>query len=152
MVGAEHANPGAELGSTKGDHVLPDMGSNDFAMLRVGVRQDVLDQVIAILIASNVDEGDPGAIMPALADTVKISSEKFGSTNLEALLDDLGSKLIHAVLGSVADDVINGPAPVGRGSMLANVLNAPVAKLAVGDDVDVGEDLLDTRTLRVTGG
>jgi hypothetical protein len=111
-----------------------------------------LDQVIAILIASNVDEGDPGAIMPALADTVKISSEKFGSTNLEALLDDLGSKLIHAVLGSVADDVINGPAPVGRGSMLANVLNAPVAKLAVGDDVDVGEDLLDTRTLRVTGG
>jgi hypothetical protein len=32
--------------------------------------------------------------------------------------------------------------------MLADMLNAPVAELTVGDDVDTGEDFIDARTLR----
>lgn len=33
--------------------------------------------------------------------------------------------------------------------MLTDVLNAPVAELTVGHDIDVGQDLLDTRTLQI---
>ncbi len=36
---------------------------------------------------------------------------------------------------------------VSRGAVLANVLDAPVAELAVGHDIDVGKDLLDARAL-----
>lgn len=32
--------------------------------------------------------------------------------------------------------------------MFADVLDAPVAELAVGDDIDAGKDLVDARTLK----
>lgn len=43
--------------------------------------------------------------------------------------------------------MINGAAAVGRGSMLADVLDAPVAELTVGDDIDASKDFVDARTL-----
>jgi hypothetical protein len=43
--------------------------------------------------------------------------------------------------------VVNGSAAVGRSTVLADVLNAPVAELAVGDDVDVLKNLLNAGAL-----
>lgn len=137
MVGAKHANTRAELGSAKRDHVLADMGGYNFAILRCGVRQDVLDEVIPVLIAGNIDEWDPWTVHATFADAVEVAAEELGAANFQALLNHLGSELIHAVLSGIADNVVNGPAAVGGGAMLANVLDTPVAKLAVSDDVDV---------------
>jgi DNA-binding transcriptional regulator YdaS (Cro superfamily) len=147
MVGAQHADTGAELGSTKRDHVLADVGRHDLAVLRVGMSEDVLNQVVAVLITGNVDERDARAINTALTDAVQVTAEKLRPTNLEALFNDLGGKLIHAVLSSKADDVINGAAAVGWSAVLADVLDAPIAKLAVSHDVDIGENLLNAGAL-----
>jgi hypothetical protein len=43
--------------------------------------------------------------------------------------------------------MINGTAPVSRSSVLTNMLDAPVTELTMGDDVNIGEDLLDTMAL-----
>lgn len=43
--------------------------------------------------------------------------------------------------------MVDGAAAVSRGAMLADVLNAPVAELAMGDNVNVGEDLLNAGAL-----
>lgn len=125
------------------------MSSDNLAMLRVGVCEDVLDEIVAVLIAGNVDQRDPGPIGSALTDAIQVSAEKLRPADLEALLNDLGGELVHAVLGGVAEDVVYGPATIARGAMLTDVLDAPVAKLAVGNNVDVGEDLFDTRALQV---
>lgn len=147
-VGAEHANSRSELRSTKRDHVLANMTSNMLTVLRVGVSQDILDQVVAVLITGNVDQRNAGSVVAAFADAVEVAAEEVGTTNLEALLNNLRSKLIHTVLGGIADDVINGAAAISWGTMFTDVLDAPVAKLAVSDDVNTAEDFLDARSLQ----
>lgn len=127
--------------------MLTNVSSNNLTMLRIRVGEDILDEVIAILVAGDVDEGNPGAIHTAFTDTVQIAAEELGATDLETLLDNLGSKLVHRILGSVSNDMVDGTASVRRRSVLANVLDAPVTKLTVGDDIDVGEDLLNTMAL-----
>lgn len=146
-VGAEHADAGAELGATKRNHVLPDVGSDDLAVLVGSVGQDVLDQIVAILVAGDVDERDAGTIVATLADTIEVATQELRAADLEALLDNLGCELISAILGGIANDVVDGAATVGRGTVLADVLDAPVAELAMGNDVDVGKDLLDAGAL-----
>ena len=147
MVRAEHADARAKLGAAKRDHVLANMRSHHLAVNLIGVRQNVLDEVVAVLVAGNVDQGDAGTVNATLADAVEVAAKELRTPNLEALLDNLGGKLIHAVLGGKTYDVVNGAAAVSRGTVLANVLNAPVAKLAVGDNVNVGEDLLNAGAL-----
>lgn len=127
--------------------MLADVASNELAVLRVGVGQDVLNEVVAVLVAGDVYQGDTGTIVTTLANSIKIATEKIGTTNLEALLNDLGGKLIHAVLGGIADDMVDGATAVGWGAMLADVLNAPVAKLTVSNDVNAAKNLLDARAL-----
>jgi hypothetical protein len=147
MVGAEHSDSGTKLGSTKGDHVLPDVSSNDFAMLRGGIVQDPLDEVVSVLIARDVNQGDAGTITTSFADSVEVAAQELSTTNLETLLNHLRGELIGAVLGSVANDMVDCPATVGRSAVLADVLDAPVSELAMGNNVNVGEDLLDTGAL-----
>lgn len=127
--------------------MLPDVSGNDLAMLRIRVSENVLDEVIAVLVAGNVDEGNSGAVHTPLTNSIKVAAEKLGATDLEALLDNLGSKLIHRILSSVSNDMVNGTAPVRRSSVLADVLDAPVAELTVGDDIDVGKDLFNAVAL-----
>lgn len=81
-VGTKHADSRTKFGATQRDHVLSNMSSHDVAMLRAGVGQDVLDQVIAILITGNVDERNARSVGTALADTIQIPTEKLGPTNL----------------------------------------------------------------------
>ena len=52
-VAAEHGDARTILGATKGDHMLADVGSNNLAMVRSAVGEDVLDQVISELITSD---------------------------------------------------------------------------------------------------
>ena len=147
VVGAQHADSGAKLGSAERDHVLADMSGNDLAVLRVGVRQDVLDEIVAVLVAGNVDQRDAWTIKPALADTVEVPTQKIRPANLQTFFDHLRGKLIHAVLGSIPDNMIDSPAAVCGGAMLTDVLNTPIAELTVGDDVNVGQDFLNAGAL-----
>lgn len=116
-------------------------------MLGIRVGQDVLNEIIAILVAGNVNQWNTRTVKTALADPVKVAAKKLGASDLEAFLNNLGRELIHGILRSVPNDMINGTAAVRRGTMLANVLDAPVAKLTVRHDVDVGKDFLDARAL-----
>ncbi len=125
--------------------------------------EDVLDQVIAVLIAGDcecpltdnkqdqaaltVNQRNARPVLTPLAHTLEIAFEEIGATNLQAFLHYLGSELVHAVLGSVTKYMIDRPAPVVRGPMLADVLDAPVAKLAVSYDIDILQYFFDARTL-----
>ena len=147
MVGAEHADTGAELGAAERDHVLPNVRCDNVAVLRSRVGENVLNEIIAVLVTGDVDERNARSVDSALADTVKVATKKLRATNLQALLNNLGGKLVHAILGSIADDMIDSAAPVRRGAMLADMLDAPVAKLAMSHNVDVGQDFFDAGTL-----
>lgn len=129
--------------------MLANVSSNNLSVLRVGMSEDVLNQIVAVLVARNIDEGNPRTVDTSLANAVQVAAEELNATNLEALLNDLGSKLIHRVLRSVSNYMVNGTTTVRRGTMLTNVLDAPVTELTMGDNVDVGKDLLNTRTLKV---
>lgn len=146
-VGAEHANTRAELGPTKRDHVLANVLSDNLTMLRVGVCEDVLDEVIAVLIACDINQWNARAIVATLTNSIEVASKEVNTPNLEALLNNLGSKLIHAVLRSITDNMVNCTAAISRRAMLADVLNAPVAELAVSNNVDAGKDFFDARAL-----
>ena len=132
-------------------------------MLGIGMGQNILDEIVSILITSDwilvskcfieslraltIDQRDAGTIGTPLADSLEVALQKFSSTNLETLLDDLGGELIHTVLGGIPKDMVDGTATVSWGTMLTDVLDAPVAKLAVSNYVDAGEDLVDARAL-----
>jgi hypothetical protein len=77
----------------------------------------------------------------------EVTLEELNTTNLQALLDNFGGKLIDAIAVRVAKDVVNDSALVWRGAVFAEMLNAPVSKLAVGDEINVGDDFLDGRAL-----
>ncbi len=146
-IGAEHGHAGAVLGAAERHHVLANVRSDHLAALRVCVGEDVLDEVVAKLIAGDVDKWHTWALGVSFADDVEVAVEEVGATNLKTLLNNLGGELIHAVFGSEADDVVGGASTIGDGAMLAEVLNAPVAELTVSNDVDACEDLVDAWTL-----
>lgn len=147
-VGAKHTNTRSEFGSTERDHVLADVASDNLSMLRVGVSKNVLDEIVAVLVAGNINEWNTGTIVAAFTDTVKIATKKFHSANLEALFNNLGGELVHTILRRIADDVVNSTAPVNRCSMLANVLDAPISELAMGNDVDTSKNFFDAWALQ----
>lgn len=150
VVGAQHPDARSKLGAPKRDHVFSYVGSNHLTMLRRSVVKNPLNKVISVLVAGNVNQRNAGAVAASLANSIKISTQELGTTNLETLLHNLGGKLVGAILGGVPDDVVDGPTAVRGGAVFANVLNAPVAKLAMGHNVDIGEDFFDAGTLADT--
>lgn len=96
-----------------------------------------------------VNERDTWTIWVSSGDDAKVPLEKFDTTDLEALLHNLGSKLVNAVAVRVHEDVVNDTTLVRRGTMLAEVLDAPIAELTMSDQIDVGNDFLDGRTLAI---
>jgi uncharacterized protein YunC (DUF1805 family) len=85
-----------------------------------------------------VNERHAWSVRASLADTIKVSVQELVTANLEALLDDLGSVLIHAVFGAVTKNVVDGAAAISGSTVFADMLNAPVAELAVGNDINAG--------------
>lgn len=94
-----------------------------------------------------IDQGHARAIRAAFADSLKVTVKELAAANLEALLDNLRSVLIHTVLGGKAEDMVNGTATISWGAMLADVLDAPVAELTMGDDINASKHLIDAGTL-----
>jgi hypothetical protein len=129
--------------------VLANVLGNNFPVLGVGVSENVLDEVVSVLVTRDVNQRNARAVETTLTDTVKIPTEEINASDLKTLLNDLGCKLIHAVLRSIADDVVNGPATISRSTMLADVLDTPVAELAMSNDINASQYLFNARTLEM---
>lgn len=147
VIGAKHPNTRAELGSSERDHVFSNMSCYHFPMLRCRVVEDPLDQVVAILIAGDINQWDPSPITTAFTNSVKVASKELSTSNLQAFLDNLRGKLVCAVLGSIPNYVVNGTASIRWSAMLANMLNAPIAELSMRNNIDVREHLFDAWSL-----
>ena len=76
MVGTKHADAGSKLGASEGHHVLPNVCGHSLSVLWIGVVEYPLDQIIAILIAGNINERDTGTVSSTLADTVQIPAKE----------------------------------------------------------------------------
>lgn len=61
--------------------------------------------------------------------------QKFRTSDLQAFLDNLGCKLIHAVVNGTVEDMVGSSTLIERGTVLANMLDAPISKLAVRENV-----------------
>lgn len=147
MVGAKHANSRPKLGSTQRHHVLADVCCHYLSMLGRGIVQYPLHKIVAILVTRDINQRNSGPIQSAFTYAVEIAAQELAATNLQTLFHHFGRKLIGAVFGRISDDVVNGPATVRRCPVLANVLNAPIAKLAMSHDINVGKNFLDTGAL-----
>lgn len=77
----------------------------------------------------------------------EVTFKEINTTDFEAFFDNLRSKLINTVVVGIAQDMVNDSALVWRGAMLAEVLNAPISKLPVRDEVHVVDDFFDGRAL-----
>jgi hypothetical protein len=78
--------------------MLSDVLGNNLTMLGIGVRENVLDQIVAILVTGDIDQWNARTVETTLTDTIKVATEEVDTTDLEALLNNLGSKLVHAIL------------------------------------------------------
>ena len=94
-----------------------------------------------------VNQRHAWTILASLADPLKIAIKELITTDLETFFNHLGSILVRAILGSKSKNVVNCPATIRRRSMLTDVLNAPIAELSVGDDIDASEYFIDAGTL-----
>lgn len=74
------------------DKHQPDMGSNNLTTLRISVDEDVLDEVVAMLVTSNVDEWHARTIGTTFTDFFQIAVEEVSASNLQTLLNDLWSR------------------------------------------------------------
>lgn len=146
-IGTKHAYTRPKLAAAERHHVLAYMGCHNLTMLRIRVLQDILNQIVAILIACNIDQWNAWTFVASFTDPVQVSFQKIGTTNFETLFDNLRSELIHAVFSSITNDMVNGTATVGGSPVLTDVLNAPITKLTMGHDIDACEDFFDTGTL-----
>lgn len=84
----------------------------------------------------------------SFADALQVAIHELWSADLQALLDHFGCELVDAIVGGEAEDMLNGAALVRWQTVFADMLNAPVAELTVGDHIDAGEDFVDAWTLR----
>ena|SRR5277367_2183054 len=73
-IGTQHADSGAKLGSAKRDHMLPDVAGDDLPMLRVGVSKNVLDEIVAVLVAGNINEWNSRTIKTTFADSIQVAT------------------------------------------------------------------------------
>ena len=127
--------------------MLADVDSDLFSLMSMSVHQDPLDEVVPILIASNVDEWNARTIWTSGGYDIQVFIQEFMTANLETFLNNLGSELINAVVVGVVQDVVDDATLVRRGAVLAEVLNAPVAELTMSNEINVGDHLFDGRAL-----
>lgn len=127
--------------------MLANVNGDLLALVMMSIHQDPLNQIVAILIASNVDERNTRSIWTLSSDDSQVAIQELESTNLETLLDNLGSKLINAVVVGIGQDVIDDTTLVRGRAVLAQVLDTPVTELTMSDEIDVRDDFFDGRAL-----
>lgn len=128
--------------------MLANVGGHNLAMLRRGIVENPLNKVVSVLVARNIDQRDASAVSSTFAHAVQVASKELAPSNLEAFLHHFGSELVGAVFGCVSDNMVDGSAAVRRTSVFADVLDAPISKLAVGNNVNVGEHFFNAWTLQ----
>ena len=94
-----------------------------------------------------VNEWNAWTIRAAFTHTLKIAFQEVRSTYLQALLNDLGCELVHAILSGITKNVVDSAATVSGEPMLTDMLDAPVAKLSMGDNVDAMKHFVNARSL-----
>jgi hypothetical protein len=123
--------------------VLADVDCNLLSLMMVGIHQNPLYQIVAILVTGNINQRNARAIWACGSDDAKVVPEELNTANLQTLLDNLGGKLIGAVAVGIAKDVVDDSALVWRGAVLAEVLDAPVSELPVGDEINVCDNFFN---------
>lgn len=122
--------------------------------MRISVDEDPLDKIVAELIGADllvlalvktirrvealtVNQWHARiGCRGARGDSFEIALKELVATNLEKFLNDLGCILIHAVLGGLGQNGIDGGHGVVRIAVLTDVLNAPITKLTFGDFIN----------------
>lgn len=69
--------------------MLADVDGDLLSLLLMSVHQDPLDEVVAVLIASDVDERDSWSIWVRSGDDVEVSVKELNASDLETFLNDL---------------------------------------------------------------
>jgi hypothetical protein len=142
-VGAKQGDSSSEFRAAQGDHVLADVDCDLLSLMMVGIHQNPLYQIVAILVTGNINQRNARAIWVCGSDDAKVVLEELNTTNLQTLLYNFGGKLIDAVSIGIAEDVVDDSALVWRGAVLAEMLDAPVSELPVGDEIDVCDDFFN---------
>ena len=101
--------------------------------------------------ALTIDQGHARAVRTAGANPREIAIKKLSAANFKAFFDDLGSKLVHAIVASPQEDMLDGTILVMRSSVLTDVLDAPITELAMGEEIDFCKNFLNGRALRRGG-
>lgn len=113
-VATQHSHTRAEFGASEGDHMFANMAGNLLALMMVAVHQDPLNQVIAVLITRDVDQGNARSIRVGSGHTMQVLLHELCSTNLEALLNHFRGKLVNAVAVGVVQNMIDDASLVRR--------------------------------------
>jgi hypothetical protein len=87
--------------------VLANVNGDLLTLMMMRVHQNPLDEVIAILVASNVNEWNARSIWTSGSNDSKIVIQEFKTTNLETLLDDFRSELVDAIAIRVGENMID---------------------------------------------
>lgn len=126
--------------------MLSYVDGNLLSLLLVGIHKNPLNEIVAVLIASNIDERNSWSLGMSCGNHIQIPIEKLNSANLEAFLDHLRGILVDAVAVSIDEDVVNDTSFVRWSTVLTEMLDAPVAKLSVSNEINVGNDFLNGRS------
>lgn len=115
----------------------------------VGIINEPLDYVVAILIRCNVNEYHAGMTAGAVvANVLNKLLHKLLSTNSKCFLYDFGCKLVHGKLNTFVDNTLEGSlAIVVLFGMFQYMLYYPVSPLTFSDGNNVIENLIKNRTL-----
>ena len=94
-----------------------------------------------------VDECHARTFRLSFANDRQVLAKELVAFDLEALLDYLRRVLIDAVVHCTMKDMINRTTHIIWCTMLADVLNTPIAELAMGNEINVSKHLFNALTL-----
>jgi hypothetical protein len=94
--------------------VLADVDCDLLSLMMVGIHQNPLYQIVAVLVTGNINQRNARTIWVGGSDDAKVTPEELNTANLQALLYNLGGKLIDAVVVGIVKDVVDDSALVWR--------------------------------------
>jgi hypothetical protein len=80
--------------------VLADVDCDLLSLMMVGIHQNPLYQIVAVLVTGNINQRNARTIWVCGSDDAKVALEELNTANLQALFYNLGGKLTDAVATS----------------------------------------------------
>lgn len=77
--------------------MLSDVRRHHFSVLWRCIVQNPLDQVIAVLVAGNINQGNSSSVTTPFTNTVQVAAEEVRASNFEALFHNLGRELVRRI-------------------------------------------------------